>query len=67
MAERLVTTTHLEMVSRTQLRPARGSRSFELVRADIPCPELSRFLYTAVGADWWWYEPFQAQPPPTNN
>jgi GNAT superfamily N-acetyltransferase len=27
----------------------------EIVRAEIPCPELNRFLYTAVGTDWWWY------------
>jgi GNAT superfamily N-acetyltransferase len=27
----------------------------EIVRAEDPCPELNRFLYTAVGADWWWY------------
>jgi GNAT superfamily N-acetyltransferase len=25
------------------------------MRAEIPCPELNRFLYTAVGADWSWY------------
>ncbi len=54
--DRLVTTTHLEMTSRTQLRPvAASSTTFELVRAEIPCPELNRFLYTAVGADWCWY------------
>jgi GNAT superfamily N-acetyltransferase len=23
-------------------------------RAEVPCPELSRFLYTAVGGDWLW-------------
>ncbi|HXJ84616.1 MAG TPA: GNAT family N-acetyltransferase [Candidatus Methylomirabilis sp.] len=26
-----------------------------LVRAEIPCPELNRFLYATVGARWWWY------------
>ncbi|WP_229831368.1 GNAT family N-acetyltransferase [Actinoplanes ianthinogenes] len=26
----------------------------DVVRAEIPSPELSRFLYTAVGGDWWW-------------
>jgi hypothetical protein len=27
-----------------------------------PCPGP-----TGERADWWWYEPFQPQPPPTNN
>jgi hypothetical protein len=27
-----------------------------------PCPGSS-----GERADWWWYEPFQPQPPPTNN
>lgn len=54
--KQLVTTTHLEMTSRSQLRPAaRATTTFELVRAEIPCPELNRFLYAAVGARWWWY------------
>lgn len=54
--ERLVTTTHLEMTSPNQFQPAGSGRTaFNLVRAEIPCPELNRFLYTAVGSDWWWY------------
>jgi GNAT superfamily N-acetyltransferase len=54
--QRLVTTTYLEMTERDQLRPAAtGVPGFQLIRAEIPCPELNRFLYTAVGADWWWY------------
>ena len=53
---RLVTTTHLEMTDRAKLKPARrASLDFQLVRAEIPCPELNRFLYAAVGARWWWY------------
>lgn len=52
----LVTTTHLEMTDRRQLQPAQpGTPQFQLVRAEIPCPELNRFLYTAVGYGWWWY------------
>jgi GNAT superfamily N-acetyltransferase len=44
------------MTDRSELRPARpGPLSFHLVRSEIPCPELNRFLYTAVGARWWWY------------
>ena len=53
---RLVTTTYLEMTSRSQLRPAaRAKIAMALVRAEIPCPALNRFLYCAVGARWWWY------------
>jgi len=54
--QRIVTTTHLEMTGRSQLRPARRSNiPLQIVRAEIPCPEFNRFLYTAVGARWWWY------------
>ena len=53
---RKVTTTYLEMTEQTALQPARASAiPFDLIRAKIPCPELNRFLYTAVGADWIWY------------
>ena len=53
---RQVTTTYLEMTDREALQPARASRvPFDLVRVEIPCPELNRFLYTAAGADWAWY------------
>lgn len=53
---RLVTTTYLEMTSRSELRPAVRARiAMALVRAEIPCPALNRFLYSAVGARWWWY------------
>jgi GNAT superfamily N-acetyltransferase len=27
-----------------------------LVRAELPSPELGRFLYTAVGGDWYWID-----------
>ena len=54
--KQLETTTHLEMTSRSQLRPGGEAKvAFALVRAEIPCPELNRFLYAAVGADWSWY------------
>jgi GNAT superfamily N-acetyltransferase len=54
--KQLVTTTHLEMTDRSQLRPAtRAGKAFQLVRAAIPCPELNRFLYATVGARWCWY------------
>jgi GNAT superfamily N-acetyltransferase len=52
-----VTTWSLEMRSPDQLR-AVGPPSAEarVERADIPSPELSRFLYTAVGGPWYWIE-----------
>jgi GNAT superfamily N-acetyltransferase len=44
------------MTDRSELRPVGAGRlPFHLVRSEIPCPELNRFLYTAVGARWWWY------------
>jgi GNAT superfamily N-acetyltransferase len=55
--ERLVTTTYLEMTDPAQLRRAREPGiPFRPMRAELPCPELNRFLYTAVGNDWIWYE-----------
>lgn len=50
-----VVTYHLEMTDRSELRPAK-SRPADvlLMQAKIPCPELNRFLYTAVGGDWYW-------------
>jgi ribosomal protein S18 acetylase RimI-like enzyme len=52
-----VTTYYLEMTDPAQLRPARrGDLELRLQRAEIPCPELNRFLYTAVGGDWYWID-----------
>jgi GNAT superfamily N-acetyltransferase len=54
--QRRVITTHLEMTRREQHRLARPPAvEFQLIRVEIPCPELNRFLYAAVGANWWWY------------
>lgn len=48
---------HLEMTSLAQHIPAKPSRSpFALVQAEIPCPELNRFFYTAVGSNWNWVD-----------
>jgi GNAT superfamily N-acetyltransferase len=50
-----VTIYHLEMTHRDQLRPAaRTYPDAEIRRAEVPCPEFSRFLYSAVGGDWHW-------------
>src|SRR5207248_2908286 len=53
---RAVTTWYLEMLSPQQLRPAKlPVAEARVERADIPSPELSRFLYTAVGGQWYWW------------
>ncbi len=52
-----VTTWYLEMLSPSQLRPAFSSNpNLVVIRAEIPCPELNRFLYTSVGGDWYWID-----------
>ncbi|HEX9945757.1 MAG TPA: GNAT family N-acetyltransferase [Thermoanaerobaculia bacterium] len=48
---------YLEMTSPDDLLPARPPREeLEVRQARIPSPELSRFLYTAVGGDWFWID-----------
>ncbi|MGP3976272.1 GNAT family N-acetyltransferase [Streptomyces sp. 8N114] len=64
-----VTTWYLEQTSAADLVPARvpeDSAGIGVERAEVPSPEFSRFLYTAVGADntWvdrlpWTYEKWQ--------
>ncbi|WP_067475931.1 GNAT family N-acetyltransferase [Actinomadura hibisca] len=50
-----VTTWYLEQRDPGDLRPApEPGRSCPVVRAEVPSPELSRYLYTAVGGDWHW-------------
>ncbi len=44
----------LEMTSPDELRPGCPADDLEVRQARIPCPELNRFLYTAVGGDWFW-------------
>jgi GNAT superfamily N-acetyltransferase len=52
-----VRTYYLELGSRSQLRPpARERPDLAVVQARIPSPELNRFLYTAVGGDWYWVD-----------
>jgi GNAT superfamily N-acetyltransferase len=52
-----VVTYHLEMTDPTQLvRAAAPPADFVLMRAEIPSPALNRFLYTAVGGDWYWLQ-----------
>ena len=50
-----VTTWYLEMCSPAELRAARiPTIEHRIEQARIPLPELSRFLYTAVGGPWHW-------------
>src|SRR5712691_7173562 len=52
-----VTTWYLEMLQQSQLRPVACPRAdVRVERAAIPSPELSRFLYTAVGGHWYWLD-----------
>lgn len=50
-----VTTWYLEMLSPDQLIPKDASNpDLSILHAAIPSPEFSRFLYTSVGANWYW-------------
>jgi ribosomal protein S18 acetylase RimI-like enzyme len=52
-----VTTWYLEMPNPESLRRApRPDTEARVERADVPSPELSRFLYTAVGGSWYWID-----------
>jgi len=51
------TVTYLEMTDRSELIPAKTpSVEVEVKQAEIPCPELNRFFYTAIGGDWYWID-----------
>lgn len=52
----LVTIHYLAMAAPADLRLPSSvpPPELEVRRACVPCPELSRFLYTAVGRDWHW-------------
>ena len=57
MPQAEVTTWSLEMLDRAQLRPSPPpSQEVTLIRAELPSPDLGRFLYTAVGGDWHWVD-----------
>ncbi|MER7046995.1 GNAT family N-acetyltransferase [Streptomyces jumonjinensis] len=52
-----VTTWYLEQTSPADLRPAaEPAGDVRIVRAELPSPEFSRFLYTAVGGDVQWHD-----------
>ncbi len=57
MSPTSVTTFSLEMLDPRNLRPKRSPRSdLAMVRVEKPMPELNRFFYTTVGADWYWHD-----------
>jgi GNAT superfamily N-acetyltransferase len=52
-----VTTWYLEMLRPDDLRGAPAPDPTAcVVQAEIPSPELSRFMYTAVGGQWYWID-----------
>ncbi len=52
-----VTTYHLEMTDAAQFRPApQRAGDFTVQQVRVVCPELNRFLYTAVGGGWYWID-----------
>ncbi|MEO0488499.1 MAG: GNAT family N-acetyltransferase, partial [Cyanobacteria bacterium J06659_2] len=48
-----VTTVYLEILTPPALKPGKVT-DLTIVEAQVPCPELNRFLYTAVGGNWYW-------------
>jgi GNAT superfamily N-acetyltransferase len=57
MPQVAVTTYYLEMLDPRELRPKRSTRAdLSLALIDPPMPELNRFFYTTVGANWYWHD-----------
>lgn len=52
---RSIVITYLEMAAPGDLRPARTSGVIAQ-KVELPCPELNRFFYTAVGGPWYWVD-----------
>ena len=50
-----VTTYYLEMTDSNAPRPSMVTKqTLSIKQVHLPSPEFSRFLYTAVGGDWYW-------------
>ncbi|ONI72596.1 hypothetical protein ALI144C_41945 [Actinosynnema sp. ALI-1.44] len=51
----LATRYYLQQTSPDQVKPsAKPDIDVRFVRAEEPSPEFNRYLYTAVGSDWYW-------------
>lgn len=48
-----ITTIYLEMATADRLTPSADS-GLNILEATVPCPELNRFLYAAVGGQYYW-------------
>ena len=53
---REITTWHLELTDPKDFRPSRPRPELRIERAEIPCPEVNRFFYAAVGGDLFWID-----------
>jgi len=55
---RAIEVTYLQMRSADELRlkPCPDASTLHIIEAQEPLPELNRFLYTAVGGDWYWVD-----------
>src|SRR5262249_16863469 len=52
-----VTTYYLEMTDQGEFRPsAKAAAQLDVKQVRVPCPELNRYFYTAVGGDWYWVD-----------
>jgi GNAT superfamily N-acetyltransferase len=52
-----VTRWYLQMTAPAQLTPAPPpDPALEVRRAEVPSPELARYLYTGVGGPWYWVD-----------
>jgi GNAT superfamily N-acetyltransferase len=52
-----ISTWYLDQTDPADLRAARPPAvPVEVTRAELPSPELNRYLYTAVGGDWFWVD-----------
>ncbi len=52
-----VTTHSLEMLDQSEFKPSsRDILNLEIKRTEIPLPELNRFLYAAVGGEYFWID-----------
>ncbi|GGM99480.1 N-acetyltransferase [Actinoplanes campanulatus] len=50
-----ITTWYLEQDDPALLRPAgQPATPVTITRAELPSPEFNRYLYTAIGGDWFW-------------